>query len=758
MATSKSHKVLTGNCCSETKKTFIVFTGASKHLELEMLCFNTYKLGEGAKMEPIKATVDILKGRPAIFINEKPESPVIYSLTDVPGGRFSWEERPNWNIKNFAEVGIRLFQVDLWLDDIWNDRGELNIEPARKQIKAITDIRSDAAVFIRFHVSPPVWWISENPDEMVTYADGPLDGTITPGLQRYLEDDQKRIPRHSFASKTWKAEIGEVFKRFLHLLAESPEGANLAGIQPATGIYGEFHYWGFMNHDPDTSPRMENRFREYLKDRYGTPRELSNAWGLTIDSFDTIRIPGMKERHRKRDGIFLDAAEDRIVTDYYHCQHRTVTEAIEYFCSIVKDNWHRPIIKGIFYGYYFNLFGRHATGGHLEPETILTSSLVDYLSAPQAYQPYQRHPGGSGQSRGIIESCVLHGKVWLDEMDQGTSLGTPWPQFIPKTLEEDVHLLRRNVLEPLQRGGGLWYYDFGPRYSAGSWDHPVLMEEVKRLKNLTDDKIGREIISNADVAVIFDTENLYYLDPAADGDPVTEPATDEFSALMFQSGVSFDMYYQCDLKRIPWEKYRAVVFANAFYLDDEAVDFIRSSVAVQGRHVVWIYLPGYLGNGDGGFERCSKISGFTLSPMKSTNPPEIVLNKEGFPAERYGIAASLSPLPVVDRPSNGDTVGFYQGTQYGAMAFNEFSSHIAWYSALPITNSAVLREVFRRSRSHIYSEKGNILYEGMGLITVHSKEACSDTIRLKNGSTVDMKMGNHSTIVIDSENGKTLLD
>ncbi|MFP4442140.1 MAG: hypothetical protein ACLFST_03390 [Spirochaetia bacterium] len=708
-------------------------------------------------MNPINAAVEVLGGRPTIVINGKAESPVIYSLTDVPGGRFSWEERPNWNIRNFISAGIRLFQVDLWLDDIWNERRELNIEPARRQIKAITDLRQDAAVFIRFHVSPPVWWLRENPDELVAYADGPLDGSITPGLQRYLEDDQKRVPRHSFASWKWRKEIGDVYKRFLLLLSESPEGANLAGIQPATGIYGEYHYWGFMNHDPDVSPSMQARFREFLKDRYGTPLVLSRAWGQDIDSIDAITVPGMAERYRDREGIFLETGKDGAVTDYYRCQHRTVTDVIEYFCTLTAENWSRPIIKGIFYGYYFNLFGRHATGGHLEPDRILNSPVVDYLSAPQAYQPYQRHPGGSGQSRGIIESCYLHGKVWLDEMDQGTSLGTPWPQYIPKTIEEDIPLLRRNVLEPLQRGGGLWYYDFGPRYSAGAWDHPALMEEIKNLKTLTDGRMGGGLNRQADVAVVFDTESLYYLDPAEAGDPITEPGTDEFSAVMFKSGAVFDMYYQCDLRNISWDRYRAVIFANSFYISDKDADFIKEKAATEGRHIVWIYLPGFVGREDSGFPGSSDISGFTLSPLKLSVPPAVSVTGEGFPAETYGIAAAVSPLPVVDTPSDGKLLGLYQGTQYGAFAMRESGSHTAWYSGLPLTNPSVLREIFRKAGVHIYSDKNKTIYQGLGLLTVHTEDDYQDTIRLKNGKTVEIDVKGPATVVMDSESGKILV-
>ena len=65
----------------------------------------------GITAQPNKATgkVKPFNGRPTIFINDKPEYPMIYSLTDIPGGRLTWEEMPQHNIKRMAEAGVKIF-------------------------------------------------------------------------------------------------------------------------------------------------------------------------------------------------------------------------------------------------------------------------------------------------------------------------------------------------------------------------------------------------------------------------------------------------------------------------------------------------------------------------------------------------------------------------------------------------------------------------------------------------------------------------
>jgi hypothetical protein len=59
---------------------------------------------------------------------------MIYSVTDQLGGRFSIDEVPQLNIKLFAELGIKLFQLDLPMDFIWMENDEVYLEVAKRQV------------------------------------------------------------------------------------------------------------------------------------------------------------------------------------------------------------------------------------------------------------------------------------------------------------------------------------------------------------------------------------------------------------------------------------------------------------------------------------------------------------------------------------------------------------------------------------------------------------------------------------------------
>ncbi|HVY74816.1 MAG TPA: hypothetical protein VG890_08310, partial [Puia sp.] len=125
---------------------------------------------------PLSGSVKMFQGRPTIFVNDQPVSPQFYALTHEYGGRWSWEEVPARNLKNFCEQSYKLYQVDLYFQDIWSrDKDQLDIAKAQRQVRGVLDACPDAGVVIRVHVNAPYWWNEENREECTQYADGPVD-------------------------------------------------------------------------------------------------------------------------------------------------------------------------------------------------------------------------------------------------------------------------------------------------------------------------------------------------------------------------------------------------------------------------------------------------------------------------------------------------------------------------------------------------------------------------------------------------------
>jgi hypothetical protein len=327
---------------------------------------------------PLSSKVEMYKGRPTIMINGRPEYASIYALTDVPGGRWSWEELPSHNMKSFCSRGFRLVQVDLFLDHVWKEDGTIVLDTAQRQLRGVLNNCQDAAIMIRFHVNPPKWWQKKYPGENTVYADvAPMKDSH--GLHRIIEDDEENPDRFSLASKKWIDEASAKTKEFLQKLQSTSEGNAVFAIQVASGVYGEWHYWGFINNEPDMSASMLGYFRDWLKTKYKTDANLRKAWNDAAVSLASASIPSMDERRFTKSGIFRDPQKERKIIDYYEAQQTVIADDIIHFCKLVKETWTRPIITGAFYGYFYAVFGREAAGGHLELQRVLKSPHVDFL-------------------------------------------------------------------------------------------------------------------------------------------------------------------------------------------------------------------------------------------------------------------------------------------------------------------------------------------------------------------------------------------
>ena len=435
--------------------------------------------------------------------------------------------------------------------------------------------------------------------------------------------------------------------------------------------------------------------------------------------------------------------------DYWHCQHETLADAMLHFCGLVKDNWPRPLITGVFYGYTFSQFGRQAAGGHLDIARVLRSPAVDYLSGPQTYQPYSRDIGGTGMSRGLPESCALHGKLWLDELDQPTHLGTVGDKAYSCTLPDAVSLLRRNVAQPLMRGHGLWYYDFGPRFSSGWWDDPALISEIRRMKDLFDPRVDREWVSPADVLMLVDLETFYQTGHSFRSDPVSEPALDQCASAIYRSGACFHAAWLSDLELIEWDRYRTVVLANAWVLSRAQRQVLRERAAAGARHLVWAYAPGY----SDGERLCRRsmeeLTGMSLERLEMPVPPRA----PGLSAPGCRVA----PL-FAARDGHAETVSVFDGTGAPAVARKELPGHTAWFCSLPPVEPDLLRAIFRASGAHIYSDAGDVIFCGQGLLCAHTLAGGSRVITLRSGREVAAELEPRSTTFFDAETGARVLD
>jgi hypothetical protein len=536
----------------------------------------------------------------------------------------------------------------------------------------------------------------------------------------------------------------------------------------AGGVYGEWHYWGFINNEPDVSLPMQRYFGAWLKEKYGTDAALQKAWNNKQVTLVTAGLPTLHERRSTGAGIFRAPASERNVIDYYEAQHQVVADKIIHFCKVVKQAWPRPIITGAFYGYYYAVFGRETAGGHLQLQRVLSSPYVDFLSAPGAYYPDAREMGDPYRSRGLLTSVRLHGKLWLDEMDQQTFLVPLKDTAFKTSLQKSIAQTRRNVLFTFTNGAGLWFYDFGPsgfnggprlvdHGSFGWWDEPTLMQDIGQLKKLLDSLFSQPYVSSADVLLVHSTETFYYTGSDRAASYMGHWANNWVPPAIFRSGVVHDVVHIDDLDKSNMDQYKAVVFVNTWLLTPSQKQMIQSKVAKNGRHLVWLYAPGYT---DGktvqkGFTEA--VTGMKMRLLPQDTITTVFIAGEGEKEYRYNVQnKAVNPLLVV-QDNRATTLGVIAGTDYTAFARKAQKQYTSWYFSLPPAEPDLWRSVFRAAGAHIYNNSGDVFYTGSGLLVVHTATGGNRMIRLKNGQEVNVALKANSTTVLEAETGKILL-
>ena len=724
---------------------------------------------------PLSAHLKNRAGRPTLVINDRAQPPLIYALTDCPGARWTWEEVPARNLRVFAEHGVRLFQVNLWYEQLITPDNRLDLTLARRQIAGVLQVCPDAAVMIRLHVVAPRWWCEQHPHECVAYADAAIDDTVPWGLRRPLVGDAGTPRRASFASNAWRRWAGAHLETFCRELGATPEGGAVFSLQIANGLYGEWHQYGFLEHDPDVGGAMTDAYRAYLQRRYGGDDALARAWQQPGARLAEVRPPDTAAREVADLGIVRDPRQRQPVIDYFGALHHELAESVLGLAGLAKRSWPRPLVTAAFFGYFYGVFGRGAAGGHLSWERALHSPELDCLCSPQSYLAAVRTVGGTGHARGLLGPVRRAGKLWLDEMDQPTRWGgCPWDRTFTSTPAQDVAVHRRNILHPLTRGGGMWWFDFGPTGCTpsfgdagnwGWWDDPDLLRDVRALVEIARSRHDHPFSRRADVLVVHDPWSFAHtrsrrippqgefggqLPPA--GDPISLLLLDPLAATLHRSGLIHDEGLLSELPTMDLQPYRLVLLATTVVLTAEQRAVLQHRVAQEGRHVV---LLGYCGWSDG--ERLdpnhlAQISGLPTRPVEQDAPVQRA--EVAGRSDETGVEGRWE-VPAFTAPESEVIARWADGTIAGARRPAETCTW--WALALPFASPAAWRELGRLAGCHVVNEADDTTFVGDGLLVVHTRDGEPRTLQPPGGPMVQAQLPPCSTWAWEISTGELRL-
>lgn len=291
---------------------------------------------------------------------------------------------------------------------------------------------------------------------------------------------------------------------------------------------------------------------------------------------------------------------------------------------------------------------------------------------------------------------------------------------------------------------------------AGWWDHPYLNQDIARLRATLETYHARPYKVVANVAMIYSQEAYYFSGSTAQQNPVSESLTHSSSQDIHFAGAAVDAFDLCDLERIDWDQYRAVFFGNVFFLSEPQRRFIRERVAQNGRHLFWNYLPGYTDGTRNDRAFVEELTGFKLGMMTPAEKTQVNVTAPGLPAAIFEGREPAKPVPVV-QDSSAEALGCFAGTKEVGFARKKASTHTAWFASLPMRNADLFRAMFQLAGVHIYSDGGDVVYAGGGILSIHTISGGARRICLRNGQSLDLNLPPASTTILDEETGAVLM-
>lgn len=648
-------------------------------------------------------------GAPELYIDGKKTAPLWYALSDIPASK-AWNDCSQRAIKNFAKCGIDIVCVDTNLHECWKENGVCDPSALIKDIGAVLKANPNAKVVTRLHVNPPYWWLRENPREQIVFfekkeIDGKeewveLERTDSGGYgdRTIARKNLRSEIRASMASEKFLHDCGEMLKKLCEKMKAHPFGAHLIGVQPAYGHCGEWHTW-FGNYSADYSEPMQKLFRKTLCETYRTERELKRFYGENA-TFENVTLASAEEREEVYEKIFMTPEKHARVIDSLRTFSVASSQAIRYLCKCVKESW-KEILTGAFYGYFFS--AESASSAHSEPHALFADENLDFLAGPCVYN-YNKETGNANVIRYVAESCRLHGKLFLCEMDQGFRA---WNEriagpYVCESEEEYATLIKRNIMENILLGNGAWYYDHRlPTTSIYEkeeyWNTPERLETIAKIQKVCEKLLDKPYKKTTDVLLVVDTDKAYHT--------YFFSAKIDFMQAVLKSGAGVDRLYLKDIEKCDISRYKCVLFLSCAVMERRIYDYIRTTVMSEGRTVVCI----------NDFAR------------------------------------------VVDRTTNENRLEEIIGEKLSG-TYAEYEKPNCRICAMPetITERKFYHDLFQRAGAHIYTDNGEVVIADNEMVMVHCKGIARTVLHLENGD-VEIENGKYNTVVYNTKTGEKVL-
>lgn len=466
-------------------------------------------------------------------------------------------------VRRFGETGINT--VAVFPSNTCNSLGEpyskyppnwlwfdtYDFEPVKRQFDDLLSANPNAEFLVMLDLNSPLWLTRQ------LYA---VNGDSYANLSEAVS-----IPR-------WREATGTYCDALVDFLEEH-YGSRIRAYIPACGSTDE---WMDLC-DGGAGKYKSERYRAWCREK-----------GLPVPD----DVPARSRRGRFGfENVLRDPATDAESIRYWRFTSSLVCDTIREFADRVRKRCGREIEPGVFYGYILELGGDWVKKGHLAYQELLASGSIDFLISPGTYE--HRKIGDGGGFMVPMGTVRRFGRNYLHECDQRTHCFNPnlsravrlefqhWQDEA-----EDIAGMRREMALSLIHHTSLWWFDMW----GGYYQSPAVFDNLARMKELWDRYSGDDSPGRAEIALVVDPDGAALVNDEAAG---ADRFHRDLCHLLNRVGAPFEAVSFDDLLEPgAAEKYKFLVFASIFELNEERLRRYRERIAGGGRTILWLYAAG----------------------------------------------------------------------------------------------------------------------------------------------------------------------
>ena len=725
----------------------------------------------------------------------------------------------NWSQKQtgFIAQGVHLFQLPLqaekgqyWDNIFFSPDGQSLAEPLvpinwPKQVAWLLEHDPQAHFIMRFGLNTGLAWRQEHRDQLQPLPKG----------MGAFRDGYSVLP--SLASDLYRERTGRLIRDAVAWCERQPWRDRVVGYtffpycEGATevGVFGQTF---------DTSPVMQQAFRDFARQKYGTDEALQKAWGDPAVRLETVAVPTKQEWLEKRGRLRLlhwpDPDQVQRERDYFLLQkqlfHRYWGEILDTMNTATAA---RPVIKG------YDTFKQHMQGwlhnpnfdsdwqpgvldeygsillasGSIGVGPLLDRAGLDLLQTPGMY--YNRAMGYAWEAEGLSDSLILRGKLNMMESDMRTWVnrdvrGKPFP---PDKLINDAG----TFLTPPEMAAGFdrtlaWalsrnqMYYFASVCGANWWfEDPAIFKKIGEERALIERSLNWPWQNTTDaICLVVDDESALDEDSSSGFQYLAVYRQIEEGLAL--CGVPYRIHLLSDLAKENFPDYKCYLFPNLFKVEADIEALLRKKIFRNGHVAIFGPATGITDGRKLSAAAATRLFGIPMELVPKSSARRVILQDHGHPLSQrletvtYGDSYAYGPLLVPttqrlpEKESNARPLGaafYYYFFDRPGIFVNDFGRgavhsdndatrgagdySIVFSPAVPLPPE-LLRECARYAGCNVWSEKNAVIEASGNFVALHTVKTGDYVIQLPRPSEVwDLNLNRRLSLSTDRITGST---